>query len=85
MTLAELEEKLASLRRQVLETETSGAEAITSKRIGADMGDDFRENEGAKLVMEQHDMWYIRKVALKKEIGELKKQIIRVKAGGSKV
>lgn len=79
MNLAQLEEKLARLRQQVLEMETTGADAITDKRVGADAGDDFRENEGAKLIMEQHDMWYIRKVALKKQIAEIKLQIIRQK------
>ncbi len=77
--LSYLQEKLASLRRQVHEMETTGADAITDKRIGADMGDDYRENEGAKLVMEQHDMWYIRKVALKQEIHRLKQQIAKLK------
>jgi len=43
------------------------------------MGDDYRENELAKMIMEQHDIWYIRKVAIKKEIGEVKRQIIRLK------
>jgi len=28
--------------------------------------------------MEQHDIWYIRKVALKKEIAQLKLQIYRL-------
>jgi hypothetical protein len=79
MTLEQLQEKLAQLRRQVEEMETTGAQAITDKRIGADMGDDFRENEGAKLVMEQHDMWYIRKVALKKEIARLKLEIVKLR------
>lgn len=77
--LTDLEAKLVTLRQQVLEMETTGADAITDKRVGADMGDDFRENEGAKLVMEQHDMWYIRKVALKKQIAETKLQIIKLK------
>lgn len=79
MKLDQLEEKLKKLRQQVLDMETTGADAITDKRVGADMGDDFRENEGAKLVMEQHDMWYIRKVALKKQIAEIKLQIIKLK------
>jgi hypothetical protein len=75
----ELEIRLSKLRQQVQEMETSGAQAITDKRVGADMGDDFRENEGAKLVMEQHDMWYIRKVDLKRQITQLKLQIIKLK------
>lgn len=82
MKLQQLEQKLALLRQQVHEMETSGAQAITDKRVGADMGDDFRENEGAKLVMEQHDMWYIRKVGLKKQISEIKLEIIKLKSLG---
>ncbi len=80
MKLQQLEQKLAQLRQQVHEMETSGAQAIADKRVGADMGDDFRENEGAKLVMEQHDMWYIRKVGLKKQISEIKLEIIKLKS-----
>jgi len=79
MTLEELQQKLAKLRQQVVEMETTGVDVIAEKRIGADMGDDFRENEGAKLVMEQHDMWYIRKVALKQEIHRVKLQIAKLK------
>jgi hypothetical protein len=77
--LKSLRAKLSLLRLQVQEMETSGMDVITNRRIGADMGDDPRENEGAKLVMEQHDMWYIRKVNLKKEIAKLKQEIYNLK------
>lgn len=80
MNLEELEEKLAELRKKLLDIDPDEAE-ITKKRTSADMGDDYRENEGAKHVMEQHDIWYIRKVALKKEIAKLKLQIIKLKSG----
>lgn len=59
--------------------ETVEAEIIRQRRIDSDMGDDYRENEQAKMVMQQHDVWYIRKVAIKKEIHELKRQIVRHK------
>lgn len=77
--LSQLEEKLAKLRQEVERMETTGMDTITNRRVLADMGDDPRENEGAKLVMEQHDMWYIRKVALKKEIHSLKLQIVKLR------
>ncbi len=76
MKLEELEKKLAELRKKLLDIDPDEAE-ITKKRTSADMGDDYRENEGAKHVMEQHDIWYIRKVALKKEILAVKQAIIR--------
>jgi len=41
------------------------------------MGDDFRENEGAKMTMHDHDILQIRILGLKREIFELKKQILR--------
>ena len=40
------------------------------------MGDDYRENEGAKLVMEDHNMLHLRTFNLKKEILNIKKQLI---------
>lgn len=76
MDINRLEEKLARLRRELHELETVGAEEIRLKRILADMGDDYRENEGAKLVMDQHNLWFVRKLELKKEIVLIKKQII---------
>lgn len=80
--ILQLEEKLAALRGRLLDLETRQAEEITRRRIESDMGDDPRENEQAKLVMEQHDVWYIRKVALKKEMAVLKLAIVRMR--GSK-
>jgi hypothetical protein len=74
-----LEEKLADLRGQLKKLETEGAEKIRQKRILADMGDDFRENEGAKLVMEDHNFLHLRRYQLKVEILELKKKIIALK------
>lgn len=79
MNISQLEEKLQKLREQLAGLETEGAEKIRQKRILADMGDDFRENEGAKLVMEDHNMLHLRTFGLKKEILELKKEIFRLK------
>ena len=56
MDLKQLEEKLRYLRAELHQLETAGAEEIRIKRILADMGDDYRENEGAKLVMDQHNL-----------------------------
>lgn len=80
MKFKELENKLADLRSQLHYLETTWSEVIRERRVLADMGDDYRENEGAKLVMEQHDILWIRKLNLKKEILEIKKEIIRLKA-----
>lgn len=71
-----LQNKLDSLKAQLQKLETEGAEKIRQKRILADMGDDFRENEGAKLVMEDHNMLHLRTFNLKKEILETKKLIL---------
>jgi len=76
--LVKLQAKLTELQRQLYILETDGAEEIRLKRIAADIGDDFRENELAKDVMNQHDIWYIRKVELKKEIYHLRKQIFQL-------
>ena len=43
------------------------------------MDDDFRENEGAKLVMEDHEFLHLRVFRLKKEILELKKALFKLK------
>ena len=43
------------------------------------MGDDYRENEPAKMVMAEHHLLFVRIAYLKKEILDLKKQIIVVK------
>ena len=47
-------------------------EVITQRRIDADMGDDYRENEPAKLVMERHDVWWVQRNDLITEITNLK-------------
>lgn len=74
MNLEELEQKLADLRQRLKKLETVEAEKIRQKRILADMGDDFRENEGAKMVMEDHQFLHLRVTNLKKEIYNLKRQ-----------
>lgn len=79
MEKVKLEEKLAELRRQLHHLETVEMERITHKRIEADMGDDFRENEGAKLVMEDHNMLHLRVLRLKEEIYLTKKRIFFLK------
>lgn len=78
MQKQQLQEKLERLRGQLHKLETEGVEKIRQKRILADMDDDFRENEGAKLVMEDHEFLHLRVFRLKKEILELKKQILRL-------
>jgi hypothetical protein len=77
--ISQLEIKLAQLREQLARLEGEEAEKIRIKRIEADMGDDFRENEGAKLVMDDHNLLFLRRIRLKQEILELKKQIIAAK------
>lgn len=79
MDIKSLEEKLGKLREELRRLETVEAEEIRVKRILADMGDDFRENEGAKLVMEQHQLLHLRIGRLKQEIANLKREIIRTK------
>lgn len=79
MTEDQLKQKLAYLRAQLRVLETEGAEKIRLKRIAADMGDDYRENEGAKLVMEDHNMLHLRVFNLKREILETKKKLIALK------
>lgn len=64
--------KLQDLRNQLRRLETEGVEEIRLKRIAADMGDDYRENEGAKLVMEEEAMLYNRMRQLREEILLLK-------------
>jgi len=79
MNISQLEEKLQKLREQLVRLETEGVEKIRQKRILADMGDDFRENEGAKLVMEDHEFLHMRISDLRREIGETKKRIIKLR------
>jgi hypothetical protein len=68
-------EKLKKLEEELGDMEGRQMARITALRVEADMGDDYRENEVAKLVMEQHDVWYIRKVELKKEILQIKREL----------
>ncbi len=77
--LDKLQIKLTALRAKLRQMENEDIDKITQRRIDADMGDDYKENEGAKHVMEQHDIWYIRKVALQNEIAQLKTQIVVLK------
>lgn len=79
MEKVKLEEKLADLRKQLLKLETVETEKIRQKRILADMGDDYRENEGAKMVMEDHEFLHMRVTSLKREILGLKKQLIALR------
>ena len=75
-----LQKKLLQLRKQFVEMDAR-LEIITKRRIDADMGDDYRENEGAKLVMEQHDVWYVQKNALAQEIADIKEKISELNFG----
>lgn len=84
MDLKFLENKLTELLAQLKKLEEYES-VITARRIEADMGDDYRENELAKDINNQHDIWYIRKVGIRKEIGSLRKLIIQVKTGSGKV
>lgn len=77
--LEKLYSKLQDLRQQLEKLEIDETEKIRVKRIGADMGDDFRENEGAKLVMEDHNLLHLRIFKLKEEIYLTKKQIARLR------
>jgi len=79
MQRQQIEEKLEKLRALLQKLETEGMENIRQKRILADMDDDFRENEGAKLVMEDHEFLHLRVFRLKKEILELKKALFKLK------
>ncbi len=76
-----MEKKLADLRARLAMLEEGEAEKIRQKRILADMGDDFRENEGAKLVMEDHEFLHMRVAGLKREILVIKKRLIALRSG----
>lgn len=45
------------------------------------MGDDWKENEGAKLVEQEHDVLYRRTVDTKRRMAEVKKQMWAIKHG----
>ena len=76
MTKIQLEEKLKYLQQKLKENEAF-MEVITKRRIDADMGDDYRENEPAKLIMERHDVWWVQRNDLITEITNLKKQLFK--------
>lgn len=80
MDIKALEEKLAFLLDQLQKLETVGRDEITQKRIDSDMGDDYRENEAAKMAMEDHNIWYLRVVHLRREILKIKKEILALKS-----
>ncbi len=71
-----LKEKLEKLKKDLIQLETVEAEKIRLKRIEADMEDDYRENEYAKMVMGDHDLLWVRKLELKREIVKLKKMLL---------
>lgn len=68
-------EKLQNLRNQLNKLETVEAEKIRQSRLAVGMGDDFRENEAAKVVMDDHNLLHLRILNLKKEILEIKKRL----------
>jgi len=74
-----LKNKLEDLRQQLHKLETVEAEKIRKSRIAVGMGDDFRENEAAKVVMEDHQLLHLRISSLKKEIGDMRKKIINLR------
>jgi hypothetical protein len=76
----QLTQKLEQLRAELARLEGVEMEKITEKRILADMGDDYRENEGAKLVQEDHEFLHIRVFRLKKEIIEVKKNLFKLRS-----
>jgi len=78
--ITKLQDKLAQLREKLLVLETVETEKMREKRLRNDMGDDYRENEGAKMVMEDHQLLHMRISNLKKEIGEIKKRLILLSA-----
>lgn len=75
---SELEAKLAKLQELFTKNEAM-MHTITQRRVDADMGDDYRENEPAKLAMERHDVWWVQRNDLVREITNLKRQIIKLK------
>lgn len=75
----ELEEKLAYLREQLYKLEHYEVEKIRKARISVGMGDDYRENEAAKVVMDDHQLLHLRISNLKKEMVETKKRLIRLR------
>ena len=79
-----MEGKLDLLRNELAHLETVEVEKMRVKRINADMGDDWKENEGAKLVEQEHDVLYRRTVDTRLQILEVKKLIWAIKHGVGK-
>ena len=84
MKLQELQIKLEKLRAKLVVLETEGKEKIVEQRLRNDMGDDYRENEGAKMTMEDHNLLLQRIYFLKKEIYETKKAIVKPSSPGAR-
>ncbi len=70
-------EKLADLQKKLQDLEEVEWGRIKQLIINSDMGDDYRENEAAKLATEEQKIWLSRKYHLKMEINELKKSLHR--------
>jgi hypothetical protein len=80
MDIEKLERKLTDLRTRLAKLEGEEMEKILEKRLRNDMGDDFRENEGAKLVQEDHEFLHLRVTNLKQEILLTKKHLIALRS-----
>ena len=74
-----LTKKLDELRQKLLVLETEGREKMKEQIIRNDLHDDLRENEGAKMTMLDHDILLIRIRDVRRQIYEVKKQIISLK------
>ena len=79
MKYEELSKKIKDLQDLLHRLETVEKLRITSLMIESDMGDDFRENEAAKLAIEEHRMWTVRRQMLRMEIIELKRKAFALK------
>ena len=73
-----LEQKLKFLRERLEVLETQELQKIIEQRERNDMGDDLRENEGAKMTLEDHNLLLQRIYFLKKEIFEIKKKLVKL-------
>lgn len=78
MKIDELKNKLLELQRKLLHLEEVEGERIKQLLLDSDMGDDYRENEAAKLATAEQELWRMRKYYLKVEIIEIKKKLHRV-------
>lgn len=79
MTKDDAEKKLAELRMRLAKMEGEEMEKITTSRIEVGMGDDYRENEAAKVVMEDHEFLHLRISHLKREIVDVKRHLIALR------